>query len=59
MRIVMPDWAKPHWDASECTVEKLANSKDKETHAVVDHNLQTTIAIGTLKECEDFLKNRF
>jgi len=52
MRYVYPAWAANHWSPTNCTVERLGDSsKPNETHVVLDHSLQTTIAIGTEAEC--------
>jgi hypothetical protein len=50
---ICPEWARPYWDAAECTIEPCSDG----TFAVVDHSLNgVTIAVErTYKECAKHL----
>lgn len=50
---VCPDWAVPHWNQNECTVEKCTDG----THIVLDHSLNGVViyAAETEKECREWL----
>ncbi|MFA7286845.1 MAG: hypothetical protein WC052_04280 [Patescibacteria group bacterium] len=53
MGFVCPGWAKPHWNALECTIEECTDG----SHVVLDHSLNgvTIYAGATRKDCSDWL----
>lgn len=56
MGFVCPDWAKPHWNPAECTIEKCTDGN----YAVVCHQIQQTIFVArTRQECVSFLGNTY
>lgn len=50
---VCPDWAKPHWNQCECTIEDATDG----TCVVLDHSIQTVVYVGhNRKECAGWLR---
>jgi hypothetical protein len=51
---ICPDWAKPHWNQQECTIERCADG----TFVVLDHSLNgVEVYLGiSHEECARWLK---
>ena len=49
---VCPDWAPGHWSSRESTIEKCTDGN----YAVVCHQMQVTVYVGTKVDCQLFLK---
>ncbi len=50
---ICPDWAKPHWDATQCSIEHCTDG----TYLVLCHSTQEGIYVGeTREECAQWLR---